>query len=167
MKRWKTVDIWYIHFIIHGSIRNQHRLWEQLSNEKPSGKATHVGVDWGPGWAYASPEGQNRSWWQAMSPDVEESSFFKPWRTFFLGGEHCETLANLEKTHPEMVASYMSCMYIRKPDLCMDWSTFYLILDFIGCLTIHQPTKACERPRAKSPVRFAPRRARRTPLPAK
>ena len=91
---------------------------------------------------------------------------FKQWKTF-LGWENCETFTNLEKKHTEMVASYISCLCIRKPDLCMDWSAFYLILDFIGCLTIHQPTKACERPRAKSPVRFAPRRARRTPLPAK
>lgn len=91
---------------------------------------------------------------------------FKPWRTFFRGGKLWDIHKFGEK-HTEMVASYISCMCIRKPDLCMDWSAFYLILDFIGCLTIHQPTKACERPRAKSPVRFAPRRARRTPLPAK
>lgn len=98
--------------------------------------------------------------------DREESSFLSHGEPFFWG-ENCETFTNLEKTHTEMVASYISCMCIPKADLGMDWSAFYLILDFIGCLTIHQPTKACERPRAKSPVRFAPRRARRTPLPAK
>ena len=51
--------------------------------------------------------------------DREESSFLSHGEPFFWG-ENCETFTNLEKTHTEMVASYISCMCIPKADLGMD-----------------------------------------------